>query len=122
MDTKQLQEKRTPVAYFKISRSDGADLGWVGYCEAIGESMIPAVMHPGGAKGAEARSLFDKPKVIGVHNGMGYVPYSWIRSVIKDAGYLDAVDNMNNAALEAQKQISEADDGEVKPTILKPRA
>lgn len=119
----KLDQRRTPVVYFKISRSDGADLGWVGYCEAIDESMIPALMHPEGEKGAEKRSLFDKPKVIGVHNGSAYVPYSWIRSVIKDAGYLDAVDNMNNAALEAHKQTQtqgNANDG--KPVALRPRS
>ncbi|SEU40257.1 hypothetical protein SAMN03159335_06250 [Burkholderia cepacia] len=89
---------RTPVAFFHIVSNGGVDMGWVGYCEAIGEAMIPALLHPDGADGAEKRSLSDPPEVIGVYNGEAYVPHSWIRKALKEKRDLFVIDAMKIAA------------------------
>ncbi len=51
---------RTPVAFFHIVSNGGQDLGWVGYCEAIGEAMIPALLHPRWC-GRRRESSTDRP-------------------------------------------------------------
>lgn len=89
---------RTPVAFFHIVSNGGQDLGWVGYCEAIGEAMIPAMLHPGGADGAESRAQTEPPQVIGVYNGDAYVPHSWMRKVLKEKRDLFVIDAMKVAA------------------------
>lgn len=86
------------MAFFHIVSNKGVDMGWVGYCEAISEAMIPALLHPGGVDGAEKRALTDPPKVVGVYNSNAYVPYSWIRSALKEQRDLFVIDAMKVAA------------------------
>ena len=88
----------TPVAYFHIVSKGGADMGWVGYCEAINEAMLPAILHPGGAEGAEKRGLTDPPPVLGSYCGDAFVPYTWLRSVLTEKRDLFVVDAMKVAA------------------------
>ena len=95
---------RTPVAFFHIVSNEGQDLRWVGYCEAIGEAMIPALLHPGGAEGAESRAQTDPPQVIGVYNGDAYVPHSWMRKVLKEKRDLFVIDAMKVAAENSLKK------------------
>ncbi|SEI14605.1 hypothetical protein [Paraburkholderia hospita] len=97
-------DRRTPVAFFHILSNDGVDMGWVGYCDAIGEPMIPALLHPNGPDGAEHRSLTDPPAVIGVYNGEAYVPHSWIRKVLKEERDLFVIDAMKIAAENGMKK------------------
>lgn len=85
---------KTPVAFFHIVSKDGVDMGWIGFCEAIGEAMIPALLHPDGVEGAERRALNDPPTVIGVYDGESYVPHSWIKAVLtaeRDRFVIDAM-------------------------------
>jgi hypothetical protein len=98
MAAMKAQRGRTPVAFFHIVNKEGVDMGWVGYCEAVGEAMIPALLHPDGVAGAEQRSLADPPQVVGVYNGDGYVPHSWIRSVLTVERDRYVVDAMKLAA------------------------
>ncbi|WP_050451606.1 hypothetical protein [Candidatus Burkholderia verschuerenii] len=86
------------MAFFHIVSNGGVDMGWVGYCEAISEAMIPALLHPDGSDGAEKRSLSDPPEVIGVYNGEAFVPHSWIRKVLKEKRDLFVIDAMKIAA------------------------
>ena len=86
------------MAFFHIVSNSGVDMGWVGYCEAIGEALIPALLHPDGADGAEKRSLSDPPEVIGVYNGEAFVPHSWLRKVLKEKRDLFVIDAMKIAA------------------------
>ncbi|PCE30051.1 hypothetical protein BZL54_23080 [Burkholderia ubonensis subsp. mesacidophila] len=89
---------KTPVAFFHIVSKEGVDMGWIGFCEAIGEAMIPALLHPDGVEGAEKRALNDPPAVIGIYNGESYVPHAWIRKVLKGERDLFVIDAMKVAA------------------------
>jgi hypothetical protein len=100
--TKQADSGRTPVAYFHIVGASGKNLGWVGFCEAINQAMVPVFLHPGGPEAAEERALTDPPKVMSVYNGDGYVPYDWMRLAMTGERDLFVIDAMRLAAEKAK--------------------
>lgn len=95
---------RKPVAFFQFVRGE-RNLGWVGYCEAISEPMIPAVLHPGREAGARARAVVKPPAVLAVHNGEAYVPYSWLIEELQDEDYQRVAEAMAVSAIKAWKEI-----------------
>lgn len=96
--TPQADSGRTPVAYFHILGASGKGLGWVGFCEAINQAMVPVFLHPGGPEAAEERALTPAPKVMSVYNGDGYVPYDWMRLAMTCERDLFVIDAMRLAA------------------------
>jgi len=98
----QADRGRTPVAYFHIVGATGKDLGWVGFCEAINQAMVPVILHPGGPEAAEQRALTDPPKVMSVYNGDAYVPHDWMRRAMTDERDLFVIDAMRVAAENAR--------------------
>ena len=99
--------ERVAVAYFNIVTDQGTDLGWVGFCEALSESMIPAVLHRGGETGAQERAKTDPPKPLSSHGGHVFVPYSWILRDLPDDSFLPAVKAMDLAARRAHQSTKE---------------
>lgn len=95
---------RKPVAFFQFVRGE-SNLGWVGYCEAISEPMIPAVLHPGWEAGARARAVVRPPAVLAVHNGDAYVPYSWLIEELVDGDYRKVAEAMAVSAIKAWNEI-----------------
>lgn len=93
---------RTPVAYFHIVGVSGQDLGWIGFCDAINQAMVPVVLHPGGPEAAKTRARTDPPKVMSVYNGDGYVPYDWMRAGMTAKRDLFVIDAMRVAAENAK--------------------
>lgn len=95
---------RKPVAFFQFVRGE-SNLGWVGYCEAISEPMIPAVLHPGREAGARERAVVRPPAVLAVHNGDAYVPYSWLIEELVDGDYRKVAEAMAVSAIKAWNEI-----------------
>lgn len=96
--TQLADDGRTAVAYFHIVGASGRDLGWVGFCEAIGQAMVPVMLHPGGPESAQKRALADPPEVMSIYNGDAYVPYDWMRRGMADRRDLLVIDAMRSAA------------------------
>lgn len=103
----QPKVERTPVAFFNITTDRGTDLGWVGFCAAYNESMLPALFHAGGEDGARERAKTDPPKPVSSHQGMTYVPYTWLIQRLRDPSYLPAAKAMDVAARRAHKATQE---------------
>jgi len=99
--------QRTPVAFFHIVTEKGVDLGWVGYCEAFDETMLPVEFHQGGGDGAMERAKTDPPKPLSTHQGYMYAPYSWLIKAVRDPSYLPAAKAMDVAARRAHKATAE---------------
>jgi hypothetical protein len=100
--TQQANSERTPVAYFHIVGASGKDLGWVGFCKAINQAMVPVFLHPGGPEAAEKVALTDPPKVMSVYNGDGYVPHDWMRRAMTEERDLFVIDAMRTAVENAR--------------------
>jgi len=94
----ETKHPRPAVAFFHIVNDKGTAMGWLGYCETINEAMIPAMLHPDGATGAETRARFDPPQVIATHHGAAYVPYSWICRALQTTRDIFVVEQMKITA------------------------
>jgi len=99
--------QRTPVAFYHIVTDKGVDLGWVGYCEAFDEAMLPVEFHEGGEDGAMNRARADPPKPLSTHQGRTYAPYSWLIKALRDPSYLPAAKAMDLAARRAHRATAE---------------